>query len=350
MFTVACNAGNGRGFILVVCCAFWLVTPIVSAYPIIQKDTTQPTEVSTVISAFEQRAHAVRTGRFVWKEALTAFPSAMLDPKVGLLPKSIIRQFNDGITFQFDSNRFLYKYHLIDFQGTGRSYPLSAHSFDGENVASYHPPVLQLTYGEAQIHSLKDFREFQNFNIWPFLFTYRALPTRGVGLAGARLRVVSSQNVQEASGPDKLKADIVDLEWATKDSIRHFLLDRKRAFRLVRFEQLNDIQRGEVKERVPYAELLIDAYVTDQESGVDVPKSWTLRFFGSTGKPIKESVCTLTEHSINVESGLEPFSLIPFPVGTLVEDEKRGIKAWQREGGKLEVIVPQRAIPPLPKR
>jgi hypothetical protein len=126
------------------------------------------------------------------------------------------------------------------------------------------------------------------------------------------------------------------------------LLDRNKGFRLVQFKQFNDIQRGEMKERVPYAELLIDAYITDQGSGVDVPKNWTLRFFGSSGKPVKESACTLTEHSINVESGLEPFSLIPFPEGTLVEDEKRGIKAWQREGGKLEVIVPQRAIPPLP--
>lgn len=288
--------------------------------------------LSDALDAWRSRQDVVSGGRFVWSIDRTVYPGAITIPGKGPLPKAESNTHARGARFTFEGDKYAYRYFLKSYVENERKPELSATAYDGDTAATYHP-ARWVDYGEAIVHSETEFREFNNFHIWPFLLAFRPLAERGAGLLEKQLEA-SEQTVRV----DELET--IPVHWRVSNSRRVFYLDRT-DFLVRRFEQY---QTAEDREWLD-ARLDIASYRTHSDS-VFIPDNWALTFFHHDGAIRSTCVCNLEEYSVNKPVSMGEFTLIPFPDGTLVEDERDGTTWWQRPGSERELVSSPDLIPP----
>lgn len=305
----------------------------------VEKRPLSAAETADILNVLRQRAEKVHSGRFVWHEDRTIWPETFPAPRNGKLPKELIHSHDLENVFQLAGTKFLFRYFPMDLEDSGKITQPSVHSYDGNVLATYSPPGELFDHGQGIVHRDTRFQEFNNLNLLPFLFAFRPLDADGLALGTA-----SPEAFAAADGTNVL-------EVKAGRNIRRFFLEPAHHFRLRRFERSESRPTGQNgDEFVLRSVLQIDSYRTDLEAGVDVPERWSMRWMTPDGKPMSETTGTLSNASVNVEAELESFSLIPFPEGSIVLNEKERTKGWQRADGTLEVTASREKLPePTPQ-
>jgi hypothetical protein len=285
---------------------------------------------------WRERERQCWSGRFVWDTHRIIYPGAIDIPGKGALPKESVETRERHTRFSFDGDKFAYYYYLMNFSGAPAKPQLSANAFNGSTATSYWPPK-SLQYGEGTIHERAAFREFGNVNIWPFLLTFRPISHEGIGLADSQVIV------EDASEP-VLNRDCIVLRSGESPFFRRLYVASGEKFHVVRCEQLHDSADGAGNPRL-LARLDIAEY-RRHDDNLRVPARWQATFYKGDQSVESRTNAHLTDYSLNEEIPEREFSLVPFPDGTLVNDERDNSKWWQRADGAREPISPLAALAP----
>jgi hypothetical protein len=324
-------------------CCLWLTTALPGGW------ADEP--LVKWLEAWREREARISSGRFEWSETRVIQPHTRWRDNGEQFPDEALTKRHTGITFQFAGARALYRYFMSTYDDSGLPEVPSVHAFDDEFVATYDAPRLK-PHGQGVIHARDDFREYENYNLWPMLYAVRPVAPRGMNLGQASLEVVALETLTQPVPPALLEQRPHVLVWRGQAIYRRLFLDQADPPRLLRMDEYLIPDQaapkppdGSPPPEILTAELEIQAYQPCGPDLPDLPARWSLRFYLATGPLRDELTCDLTACSINDAAGLEPFSIVPFPDGTLVMNERDDSVSWQR-GTKLEPNGEKDRLPP----
>lgn len=179
---------------------------------------------------------SVHCARFTWSETRTQFPGAGRGKDGEDLPPTKSVKNTEGNTFQFqDSRKFLFRYYVRESDASKKVTKPSVHSFDGKEEVSLHPES-SAGYKEAIIFNRTEFSELGVFNIWPFLFSFRAVPERGCNLLNA-VSTIAECTDEELKNLKRESGQVCKIDWVVRFGKRVLFLDKKEGHRLIELRQ-----------------------------------------------------------------------------------------------------------------
>lgn len=310
-------------------CHIALVLVVIKAHAVSAADDLSL--LNAVFDVWVSRQEAVRSGRFVWCTERTTFKNTVVLPgRPEGIPETDVTTRTNDTRLVFDGDKFSYRYHRIKYNTRPSKLQLSADVFDGD-VAVNFKPLAEHDHAQAISFQEREFKERNNFSIWPVLLTYRPISEQGPALKKDEFAVAHDPLVEPAS-----RSQIVLLRRVTVGRQR-FWVDQAKNYRITKMVQET--------QQVPENKWSVDAdltiqYSDDESGGLPVPSFWKLVFYNPDGRRRSTTVGTVTEHEINPHVPKDEFTLIPFPVGTIVEDFKDRTRWRQRENGERQPIEP----------
>jgi len=304
-----------------------------------QSATAQQPTIDQIIELWRQRQDAVTSAVFVWSSTRTIFAGTSFDEDGQPTPSSDVTNVRDGCRLVYDDGKFAYRYHPVSMSSQkGRSREATdAITFDGEKYLSYTPAGL-LEYDEAY-YDARDFTEMGNYNIWALLLNFRLFDASSLGMLPAALELRDDIDAVNDT-------ECVVVDWVQERGRRELVVNKLPPHEILSFRDYR-LSKGGTGDPIEYLRAQLDiTYPPDHHQEMTVPDGWVLTFFSPEG-PQRRAKCQVTGFSLNQEVAESEFTLKPFPVGTLIVDERDGSKYWQREGGKLEPVATSlRPAPP----
>jgi hypothetical protein len=291
-----------------------------------------PPDWDFIIAELQRRQDAVRTARCSWDSTDVGRPILVELPKgdVGIGPPGP-KEEHRNLTFAFDGPKHGYTYYASGRRDGG---PPDYAKFDGAVNAEFSPPTSD-SFGTGLIGPRKEFREFNNWNLWPMLLAFRPFAQPGIGMPADQLQCEVDRTTlggrecavaRWRKGPDWYSVFVDEVDWCT----------------IVRLEKHWGSEKPSGR---PDDHLMgsIDVKYTRTKDNVPYPSEWTLHF-DNKGQHVTTGVMKKIE--LNVDCPASDFSGTPFPVGTLVHDRIEGAEYWQRANGRIEKTIWQEHVPP----